>query len=140
MKKVHFLLAAILFGGILINAQNNLKVNISNIKSPNGLIEIGLFNSEKGFLKEGGQFLKKKVKVIGNSAQYTFNNLPKAEYSLAIFHDKNQNNKCDTNFLGIPTEGYGFSNNFKPTISAPKFSQTKFNLEKDKMVSIRLIN
>ncbi len=85
MKKVNFLLAAILFGGILINAQNNLKVNIFNIKSPNGLIEIGLFNSEKGFLKEGGQFLKKKVKVIGNSAQYTFTIFRKANIRWQFF-------------------------------------------------------
>ena len=103
-------------------------------------IEIGLFKGEKGFLKEGFQFLKKKVKVKGNSVQETFTGLPDGNYAVAIFHDENMNGKCDTNFIGIPTEGYGFSNNFKPTVAAPKFSQTKISVSGNKKIDIKMIN
>lgn len=36
------------------------------------------------------------------------------------------NGKLDTNALGIPTEGYGFSNDAKGWLSAPSFSAASF--------------
>lgn len=140
MKKIQF---TVLLGTIAVlgvKAQNSLTVNISNIINNDGVVEIGLFNSEKGFLKNGRQYLKKKVKVSGNTLHYTFKNLPKGDYSVAVFHDENMNNKCDTNLIGMPTEGFGFSNNFQPKLSAPKFSQTKVFVENNKKISIKLIN
>lgn len=138
--KILYLFA--LVTGSLIFAQNSydLTLNISNIKSKKGFLEVGLFNKEKGFLKENNQFLKKKIKVSGLNTKITFSNLPKGDYAIAVYHDANGNNICDTNILGIPTEGYGFSNNFKPKLSAPKFSQTKFLMDKNKDIHISLIN
>lgn len=118
----------------------DLTLNISNIKSKNGFLEIGLFNKEKGFLKEGNQFLRKKIKVSGLNSKITLSNLPKGDYAIAVYHDANNNNICDTNLIGIPTEAYGFSNNFKPKLSAPKFSQTKFLMDRNKDIHISLIN
>ena len=40
----------------------------------------------------------------------TIKNLKQSNYAIAIFHDKNSNNKFDK-FLSIPNEKYGFSNN-----------------------------
>ncbi len=140
MKKIKYTFLIGTFSILGIKAQNSLTVNIENIPSAKGNVEIGLFNSEKGFLKEGSQFIKKKVKVIGNSLKYTFQNLPKGNYAVAVFHDENLNNKCDTNFIGMPTEGFGFSNNFRPKLSAPKFNQTKVFVENNKNIHINLIN
>jgi uncharacterized protein (DUF2141 family) len=36
------------------------------------------------------------------------------------------NSKLDTNWLGIPTEGYGFSNDAKAMLGAPSFSAASF--------------
>lgn len=123
-----------------VSAQNSLTVNISNITTKKGQIEIGLFNKEKNFLKNGAQFLKRKINVKGNKLNYTFENLPKGNYAIAVFHDENGNNKCDTNLIGIPLEGYGFSNNFKPKVSAPKFEQTKVYVDRPLSIDIKLIN
>ena len=38
-------------------------------------------------------------------------NLPAGNYAVQVMHDENENNKLDTNFMGMPIEGYGFSNN-----------------------------
>lgn len=137
-----FILTNILLVSALsaVSAQNSLTVNISNITTKKGQIEIGLFNKEKNFLKNGAQFLKRKINVKGNKLNYTFENLPKGNYAIAVFHDENGNNKCDTNLIGIPVEGYGFSNNFKPKVSAPKFEQTKVYVDRPLSIDIKLIN
>jgi uncharacterized protein (DUF2141 family) len=44
------------------------------------------------------------------------------------------------NFLGIPQEKFGFSNNVKPLFSAPSFADTKINLTKDMTTEIKLIS
>jgi small-conductance mechanosensitive channel len=47
-------------------------------------------------------------------------------YALAVIHDENMNGKLDTNWLGIPIEGYGFSNGAKGLFGAPSFSAARF--------------
>lgn len=140
MKKIKISICVLHFGTGSIFAQNSLTVHISNIQKTKGNVEIGLFNKESGFLKNSGQYLKKKVKVAGNTLKYTFQNLPKGNYAVAVYHDENLNDKCDTNLIGLPTEGFGFSNNFKPKLSAPSFNQTKVFVENSKSINIKLIN
>jgi len=70
--------------------------------------------------------------------KYTFN-IPAGSYAVAIFHDENSDGVCNTNFLGIPEEGYGFSNNIKPLLSAPTFDEAKVSVKKDTEIEIHLI-
>ena len=139
MKNIKLTIILGVFGLFNVQAQHSLTVNISNISKAKGNLEIGIFNTKKGFLKEGNQYLKKKIKVAGNTLSHTFENLPKGNYAVAVFHDENQNNKCDTNLIGIPTEGFGFSNNFRPKISAPSFEQTKVLVDNKKSIHIKLL-
>jgi uncharacterized protein (DUF2141 family) len=52
--------------------------------------------------------------------------VPPGAYAVNGFHDENGNGKFDTNFLGIPEEGYFFSNNVRPFLSAPSFDAAQF--------------
>ncbi|HEX5514928.1 MAG TPA: DUF2141 domain-containing protein, partial [Gammaproteobacteria bacterium] len=45
---------------------------------------------------------------------------------LAVIHDENMNGKLDTNWLGIPIEGYGFSSGAKASMGAPSFNAASF--------------
>ncbi len=142
--KFEALLASILLTGLSsalhVNNKHDLKIDISNIKEAKGEIIIGIFNSESGFLTKGKEFKSKVVKVEGNIVHCEFNDLPDGNYAVAVFHDENMDKKFNTNFMGLPKEAYGFSNNFKPIISKPKFSDTKFSLNADKKITIKLIN
>ncbi len=51
------------------------------------------------------------------------------DVALAVVHDENMNGKLDTNLLGIPKEGYGFSNDAKASLGAPTFSAASFPYE-----------
>jgi uncharacterized protein (DUF2141 family) len=62
------------------------------------------------------------------------------EYALAIYQDVNDNGKIDKNLIGIPTEPYAFSNNYKPTVKAPAFSDCRFRYDSaQNTVSMTLI-
>ena len=66
-----------------------------------------------------------------------FDSIPAGTYVLSCIHDENSNSVLDQNVFGIPTEGYGFSNNPGITFGQPSFSQVKFTVaEKD---SIKMI-
>ncbi len=69
------------------------------------------------------------MKVWNKEARCDFEEIPRGTYALAVFHDENMNGKLDTNWLGIPTEGYGFSNDVKALKGAPSFSACRFQYD-----------
>jgi uncharacterized protein (DUF2141 family) len=126
-------------GNIAFGQNYNLAIKIPNLKNTEGNIEIGIYNKKENFPKEEKQYKLVKFKANNSSGIYTINNLPKGEYAIAIFHDKNTDGICNTNFMGIPNEGYGFSNNIRPLFSAPSFNECKINLKTDLSITIKLI-
>jgi uncharacterized protein (DUF2141 family) len=58
------------------------------------------------------------IKVRHTQARCDFEDIPPGTYALAIIHGENSTGKLDTNWLGIPTEGYGFSNDVKGSLGA----------------------
>jgi uncharacterized protein (DUF2141 family) len=65
------------------------------------------------------------IEIRDTQARCDFVSIPPGTYALAVIHDENRNGKLDTNWLGIPTEGYGFSNEAKALLGAPSFSAAK---------------
>jgi uncharacterized protein (DUF2141 family) len=141
--KILFLLpiAFILLSATPTPTTYSLTVKITNISSTKGLVEIGLYNSSSAFPKVGETYKKVRVKPSSDyTCTYTFKGLPSGNYAFAIYHDVNSNDECDVNFLGVPTESYGFSNNVVPTWSAPTFNECSFKMDKNKTLSVKLID
>lgn len=117
----------------------DLEITITNIKTLKGNIELGVYNDPKLFLEKGKAFKSFTKKVSGDSMVIIVKDLPKAEYAVAIYHDVNSDNECNLNFFGFPVEPYGFSNNFKPKLSKPSFSDCKFQVNaKNPSIQIKL--
>ena len=142
--KFETLLASVLLAGLtstpIKSKKHDLEIDISNIKNLKGSVAIGIFNSENGFLIKGKEYKTMTIKVNGSTVHCEFKDLPDGKYAVAVYHDENSDQKFNTNLLGLPKEAYGFSNNFKPVISIPKFSDTEFSLDADKKITIKLIN
>ena len=51
---------------------------------------------------------------------------------------KTQIKKCNRNFLGIPSEDYGFSNNVMPFLSPPDFEDAMVKLNKNTIIEVKL--
>ena len=64
--------------------------------------------------------------------------LPAGFYAIALFVDTNKNLKIDKNFLGIPKEQFGFSNNAMGRLSAPSFEQAMFEVNGNTTQNIKL--
>ena len=69
------------------------------------------------------------TKVRGEEADCDFLNVKPGTYALAVIHDENLNGELDTNFLGSPSEGYGFSSGAEAAFSAPSFSDASFQYD-----------
>lgn len=119
---------------------HTLTVTIHKINNLEGTLEIALFDNGDRFMEEGQAYKSISIEVENDSETFEFKNLPKGDYAISLYHDKNGNGKCDRNFFGIPKEPYAFSNNYKPKFSAPTFKDCQFELTSDKSMKIELID
>jgi len=105
-----------------------IHVKIMNIKNSKGTVSCALFESQKGFPTEFLKFATNimTIKIRKSQARCDFEDIPPGTYALAVVHDANMNGKLDTNWLGIPTKGYGFSNDAKASMGAPSFDAARF--------------
>jgi uncharacterized protein (DUF2141 family) len=69
------------------------------------------------------------IKIRKSQARCDFEDIPPGTYAMAVVHDENMNGKLDTNWAGVPTEGYGFSNNAKGVLGAPSFEAASFSYD-----------
>ena len=139
MKKL-ILIFTIIFSAIsTTNAQEetaNLTINISGLNSDKGTLLIGLYNNKETFLKK--HFKGDVVKIKDKKSLVIFKDLPKGEYAVSFIHDENNNNKMDTNFMKIPKEDYGCSNNARGFMGPPKYNDAKFQLTANKTIEIKI--
>lgn len=117
-------------------AQNTLEVTVRGIQTPKGNILIALYDSEAEFMKK--HVASRKVKATDKQVSVTFENLKPGNYAITTFHDANENEKLDTNFLGVPNESYGFSNNVKGRFGPPSFDKARVVMEENKKITIDL--
>jgi uncharacterized protein (DUF2141 family) len=132
MKKITLLLVTLLTGTLFMSAQNKIEVEIINFNSNNGVALIGLYNSENSFLKK--EFKGEKIEIKGKKAVMTFTDIPDGTYAISVFHDEDENGELTTNFLGIPKESYGASNNAPGRFGPPKWKDAKFEVRNGQVV------
>ncbi len=122
------------------NQRGKIKIIITDIKNTEGNVFISLYNSSDGFPSDPDKTLfDRKEKISGNVVECEFKNIPYGTYAIAIMHDEDGDDEMDTNFIGIPKEGIGVSNDAIRTFGPPKFEDSKFELkEKEKTVTIKM--
>lgn len=113
---------------VMANAQNKIVVNVTKFENDKGSCIICLYNDAKAFAGKGSPVKCATVAVSNKTASTLFENVAEGTYAISVIHDANNNKKFDTNFLGIPTEGYGASQNDLPFAAAPKFDANKFTV------------
>ena len=139
MKRLALVISAIFAILGVYAVDTDFTVTVNNIKESKGQIVIGIFDVQAPFPREGKQVRKIIIPVTVNQVFKTID-LPNGTYGLAIFHDENSDGKCDQNMLGIPKEGFAFSNNFKPSVKAPKFKDVQFTINDDMNMKIKLLH
>jgi uncharacterized protein (DUF2141 family) len=107
----------------------NLSVSVIDLRNAKGHVRLGVFDRAKGFPREREAARLWKT-MPADSREKTFAiELPPGQFAVVVLHDENGNKKLDENFLGVPKEGYGVSNNPKPRFRAATFSEAVFELD-----------
>lgn len=110
-----------------IATQKPLTLIIANLKSTTAPVIVSVYGTTSKFPDPHGQLKEYKFKPHGNVLTAKITNLKFGTYAIATYQDENSSGDIDKNFIGMPTEGYAFSKNFKPTVKAPNFDQCRFD-------------
>ena len=116
----------------------DIRILVSNIEEKKGTIHYGVYNNPKLFPDESGKVLggfEEVSKVIEDGL--LIEDLEESNYAIAIFHDKNSNDKFDT-FFSIPKEKFGFSNNARVFLGPPKFEDASIFVGQNSIVEIMI--
>jgi uncharacterized protein (DUF2141 family) len=111
------------------SSQPGLHVEILGIRNSRGAVACALFESADGFPKEFLRFASNlmMVKVRATKATCNFADISPGTYAIAAIHDENRDGQLETNWMGVPNEGYGFSNNAKGALGPPSFEAASFS-------------
>ena len=123
----------------MAKAQHSLEVKIDNIKNDNGDILIGLYDDGNNFPRKTSD--GRIVKASKDGVTVAFHDLKPGLYAITVLHDENSNKDMDQSKIGIPKEGFGFSNNARASFGPPSFDKVKIELQpgkKDTLISIDL--
>ena len=118
----------------------NIKLQVTNIENPKGVMVIRVFNNPSSFPRGANPYKIYKVKVTSKTFITNLKGLEKNTYAISIYHDVNSDNTCNLNFFGMPIERFGFSKNFKPKLSAPSFNDCSIDVKQDISITIELID
>jgi uncharacterized protein (DUF2141 family) len=114
--------------------QYRVEVIVTHVKDTTGTVRVALFANADSFLRT--PMTGKIVKAVHGSVYVVFDNVPAGDYAVGIIHDSNRNGKLDTNFFGVPREGFGFSNDAMGTLGPPSFDKARFSLRAHRMIRI----
>lgn len=105
-----------------------LAVRVGGIATATGEIGCALFTPGSSFPLDSSTARQVWLKADPARVTCRFENVSPGLYAVSISHDVNGNRRVDTNFLGLPQEAWGVSNNVCPTLRAPRFDEAQFRM------------
>jgi len=121
----------VLMISISLKSQVTLRIVIKDLENSKGRIVLDFRDGNDNSIADYSE------KIVDNQCVILVKDLKLGKYSFKYFHDENNNIELDTNVLGIPKEGYGFSNDAKGKFGPPDFDDTVFELKDNAMVVCR---
>ena len=103
-----------------------LEVTVTGVRSAAGHVLVAVCDRAT-FLQETCRY-KGRVQAAVGSVVVRITGIPPGQYAAQAYADANDNGRIDRNFLGIPTEGIGFSNDAPMRFGPPSFADAAFTL------------
>jgi uncharacterized protein (DUF2141 family) len=109
------------------STENRIHVEVVGLRNETGQVLCALFSSAEGFPNKPEKALVRTRSVItSRRAVCEFSAVTAGTYAVSVFHDENSNGRLDRNFIGLPREGVGASNDAKGRFGPPKFEAAAF--------------
>ncbi len=113
-------------------------LKVHGFSKAEGELRIAMFDSKDAYTKEPVYAVV--IPVSDSEVEWKVPDLPFGEYAIAVYHDKNTNGKLDTNFLGIPKEDYGFSNDARGKFGPASWEDAKFSVSENNATHQIIVN
>ncbi|MFN8829846.1 MAG: DUF2141 domain-containing protein [Labrys sp. (in: a-proteobacteria)] len=114
-----------------------LRVEVASFRNAKGTLNCRLFNDAASF-PDGEGVRTVRARIDGTQAACVFVGLAPGAYAVAVVHDEDGNGRLDRNFVGIPSEGYGVSNNRTYAMASPKWDESRFTLAAREALVLRI--
>ena len=114
---------------------HTLTVDIDNIQVQTGALMVELYANAEDYAAGHNPSASMIKPVTKTEHRLVFSDLADGQYAVKVFHDENGNHSLDTNMLGVPSEGYGFSNN-AGSFGPASFKDASFSLQADAQITI----
>ena len=126
-----------------VASQNGtIKVTVTGFRNGKGNILVSLYNKDKGFPRTQESVIQsREVKVMEAGTTVEFTNVVPGTYAISTIHDEDGNREMDSNFLGMPKEGVGTSNNPKSRMGPPSYKDAQFVIKagETKTMTIKMV-
>ena len=116
-----------------------LTVEIENVRNAQGVVDVLVFNTAQGWPEKFSAALRAEARAAHTGVvEITVPDLPAGDYAVVALHDENTNKQLDRNWLGVPVEQWGMSNNPPYRFAAPSFEAARFRMEQDLRIRVIL--
>ncbi len=122
---------------LLAASAGSLDVTVTGLKNTRGALIACLWNEKSGFptCQKSPTAIKLKAAITGSSVKVTFPNVAPGSYAISVQHDEDGDGKLKTNFIGMPKEGVGVSNN---PGGIPSFGKAEVRINGNAAISIQM--
>ena len=104
---------------------SSMLVRVAGVRSDKGLLVAVLYGDKpEEFLRKGGRVARERVPARTGSVAICLGAPRPGTYAVAVYHDENDNGKFDRSWTGLPSEGFGVSNNPQPVLRAPTLAES----------------
>jgi len=111
-----------------VDQTGTITVQLTGFENDRGTAKLCVCRSEDEYAGDKKEFCTASTEIKSTKAEWVFEHMPYGSYSIKAFHDENGNSRLDKDFLGMPTERYGFSNNARGRFGPPTFASAAFTL------------
>ena len=103
----------------------SIEAHVVKLRNNQGQVICTLFTPSDRFPDQSHKGMTIAVPIKNRQATCHFRNLSYGNYAIVAFHDENHDGEFNQNWLGLPKEGFGFSDN-PGTLRKPTFNDAKF--------------
>lgn len=108
----------------------DVTVTLDGIRAQTGVLRLALAGSAEAYDGKAAPVQATGAPPSGDTARFVFRDVAPGRYAVLVSHDENGNGAMDTNAIGMPLEGYGFSNN-PDVMRKPTWDEAAFDVPAD---------
>ncbi|WP_068874946.1 MULTISPECIES: DUF2141 domain-containing protein [unclassified Phenylobacterium] len=108
-------------------SSSKLTVQVAGVRPAVGEVAITVYPDDKRrFLAKGGKWARQRIRAAATVRACFW--APQGSYAVAVYHDRDGDRDFDRTLVGLPAEGFGFSNDPDTRTGLPPLSAVRFRV------------